>query len=760
MHTHTNQKKDNRSRQTSEPFAGKQNTIAAATPMVDNRAEFIAQRTLQLAINNSPRMLQLKALQDRSDNRQPVTQLQAQHTKLRNSNFHTSAPSVIQAVAPGRIAHIRNSCFIAAILNTFATVKSLQNLLIPAENNLVGVSRRLPELQSLLLRATNSISVGQMIPNHWVMAVMYSLRKNGIIADYGPQDVNEVLNLLIQRLTVTNGPNVGQSGDRPVTSGIIPWDRRTDFIWTILSSVDRHNLPNVIHLERMAANYRQASRTFYVPIPQILGGGRAHYRLRSMVHRDTTTFDEAHFVSNVDVGGHNQEWHQSDDIGPRVSAIGNIEAARSSPMFGIPGPRLMDSSVSYIYERIDAQGVNQGHQAPGIMDAGIGRSAGKIALRYLEIFNNDYPKKKQSPTGPSSKSDKEEDMVVEKDEPEDDFSDLSDEEEVDIEKINTFYLEKIKKLPMKELSKKVYEEDSSESEDDTPDPKDKVKEARIKRRRQVKASELEAIARSTLDLSSSERSELQKFMKHRKSDYGKRGKKRRKYGKDTQKLYKTLGTGLRASSFYHNRYLRRASRSAISKSMMESGGSGNYSKRQGPVRKELLKVLEKDHAKMKWTREDFSSDDMWQVVQFLLRNKLSGQNAKSQGFQSMKEALASKVDMSKSQPKVTSFTEFHHLGFKEALSGNLEGLALNLLNLVAVHGRRRESDNPEGDYGYHQFLHDVTAFDTGTKEFEERAGKTKDERGKIGGVFRDIDMEALYYLLKYLVEARKSKKDL
>ena len=163
---------------------------------------------------------------------------------------------------------------------------------------------------------------------------------------------------------------------------------------------------------------------------------------------------------------------------------------------------------------------------------------------------------------------------------------------------------------------------------------------------------------------------------------------------------------------------------------------------------------------MKWKREDFSSDDVWQVVQFLMRNKLSGQNAKKAGYKSMKEALASKDDMTKPQPKVTPFTEFHHLGFKESLGGNLEGLALNLLNLVAVNGRRRESSDPEGDYGYHQFLHDITAFDTGIKEFEERAGKTKDERGKIGGVFRDIDLEALYYLLKELIQQRKSKKEL
>jgi hypothetical protein len=324
------------------------------------------------------------------------------------------------------------------------------------------------------------------------------------------------------------------------------------------------------------------------------------------------------------------------------------------------------------------------------------------------------------------------------------YSDIDDEDATGMS-AQQHHQDRVHKMQIKELGRQIHD-DSSESEAD----------ATYLPNRQRKAAMLAAIAAGSLNLTPEQREQRATILAKRKAAYKNRPDKLHKYDKAEQAQFMQLGNQLKAHSLYHNDYLRRAMGKSVSKEQVQEGGSQAYTNRQGVIREQLLKVLRKDHKKMEWKREDFADDETWGILQYLFDKKMSGASAKDKKTTPLSEAVKQGVDMSTAE-NLNSATEFHHLAFKESMGGTFEHLALNPVNLVAVHGRRSEKATPDAAYGMHQLAHDVTGYDA-SEEFSERAGRAKAKNGKkAGGVFSDIDTEALYYVLKTLVTPRASK---
>ncbi|MFN8393641.1 MAG: M91 family zinc metallopeptidase [Bacteroidia bacterium] len=293
------------------------------------RAMTPVQRKLQAMADDSPQVTHLRSFQ-----------LKASH-KAQATPKSPVIQRVVQRAAPGGIQHATNSCFVAAILNTFTVVRPLRNLLIPA-NNAVGGS--VSALQDLLWKAVNTIDhAANQVPAGWVRQIMLSLVTNGILPNaVDTADVSNVMARIVDLLAPGNG-QAGQANNMPVSSGEIAWfpnqtlqDAAYERIQQMQNQANDFTLtPNSVQVTRGHGNARQAPQTFSVyPADNSV----VTYRLRSIIER-SGKYVGGHFISHVDRGDGGQEWWTSDDLHPgnvgRNNNIGNMQ----------------QQGYAYIYER-------------------------------------------------------------------------------------------------------------------------------------------------------------------------------------------------------------------------------------------------------------------------------------------------------------------------------------------------------------------------------------------------------------------------
>jgi hypothetical protein len=297
-----------------------------------------------------------------------------------------TARPVAQLAPLGSVEHIRDSCFIAAIINSFAVTASLRNMLDPVANNLAPLVDHV-NLQNLLHRAVNSVDQGQLVDAHWVQGIMTAMVRTGVIDAPQAQDVNQVMYELVRALQTRHGDAAGQVGPNPARAyaGQIEWIAGQNIQQALANNpgnglsvpFSSANPANVIHIGRHPNNHQVAPPEFDV---QALGGP-IRYNLRSAVNRDTGSYTESHFISYVNRGNAAApEWRENDDVGPRerhIPDLGNIQTdpaliekrkerikttrgpdAVKSKHFEAdlaPRPIHVDSgAVMYIYERAGA----------------------------------------------------------------------------------------------------------------------------------------------------------------------------------------------------------------------------------------------------------------------------------------------------------------------------------------------------------------------------------------------------------------------
>lgn len=320
----------------------------------------------------NPRVRQLAALEERANGgRQAggVAQLQGVLAQR----------GVVQRAQPGAIEHAMNSCFVAALINTFTVTRSLKNLLA---NDDVELNPNAAELQDLLLRAVNTVDAANAgnVSAQWVRNIMVSLHRNGITANATETaDVNNVIALVIQRLTDDGAnPWAGQPNDNPVSSGVVVWgldqtleDAAAHTVQEMQEDLEGLGtiFPNVVHVNRQIGNPNVAPQTFML---HPTDGNPIAYRLRATIERDGG-YGGGHFVSYLDRGGQGQEWWKSDDLGPSVTAVNDLR--------NTGGKDMLRRGITYIYERTGAQAVQQ--NAPLPMIAPLGQQA-------QEAFDREY----------------------------------------------------------------------------------------------------------------------------------------------------------------------------------------------------------------------------------------------------------------------------------------------------------------------------------------------------------------------------------
>lgn len=280
----------------------------------------------------------------------------------------------IQFAGPGSIKHALNSCYVAAIINTFTVVQSLKRLLLSDRDRLVGPAS---DLQNLLLRSVNTVDATQTVPQVWIENIMLALVNNKIIDNVGDsEDVNSTMSRLIEVLT--NGDiTAAQDNNMPVSSGIVIWDNTQTVNQALEVSLNQQQLaekpPNSVHINRQQENNQAAPQQF------TYGNGvsAVNYRLRSAIHRDVKNFGGDHFVSYIDRGNDEQEWYESEDVHATVKAIDNLSAvgnvhfeevsSSKSPKEPaqstlptrndeapeeLPETNIFTSAISYVYERV------------------------------------------------------------------------------------------------------------------------------------------------------------------------------------------------------------------------------------------------------------------------------------------------------------------------------------------------------------------------------------------------------------------------
>jgi hypothetical protein len=269
----------------------------------------------------------------------------------------TGNRSVVQLVKPGGIEHATNSCFVAALINTFTVVRPLRNLLIPTNNVLVGAD--LLQLQDLLWRAVNSVDRTDRVTRHWVQLIMASLTQNNIIDNaVDTADFSSIMARVVTALT-PGGGNHGQANGMPVSTGEVAWYQGQTLETAVYHTVEQmqngandFNLaPNSVHVTRGVGNQLLAPQTFNL---YPADGSIATYRLRSIVER-SGKYVGGHFISHIDRGAGGQEWWRSDDLNP--GGVGRTDIQTSN---------MRRQGYAYIYERSDSALVVT-PQSPGVL---------------------------------------------------------------------------------------------------------------------------------------------------------------------------------------------------------------------------------------------------------------------------------------------------------------------------------------------------------------------------------------------------------
>ena len=263
----------------------------------------------------------------------------------------TARTDTVQLAAPGGISHVTNSCFAAAIINIFTVTPSLKNLINPDAH---ADRRLLPEtevLRDLLFRAVNTVNVTDLVPEQWMHNIMLALAGVGAIANVeAADDVNNVLGAIIP-LFQANDNAAGQANHN-AAAGTCLWSDGQEIAAALAEGFLAAVPPNAVWFTRVQnANEvaRAAPATFQHALPD---GQTVTYRLTSVVQRNVDDYVDgrgrkaAHFVSYVDRSGAGNEWYQSDDIGPRVAAVPNLDAVASAAADGGRKPAAATSSES------------------------------------------------------------------------------------------------------------------------------------------------------------------------------------------------------------------------------------------------------------------------------------------------------------------------------------------------------------------------------------------------------------------------------
>jgi Domain of unknown function (DUF4157) len=333
-------------------------------------------------------------------------------------NTAAARGAVYQLAPLGHVDHIRDSCFIATIINTFAVTPTFRNLINPAANDLTAVAP-LARLQNLLHRAVNTVDLQQPVSAEWVAGIMTALVANAIIADPYAQDVNEVLRALVSALQ--NGAHdAGQGHGVRAYAGDIPWPAGRTVQESLQGGAatvpfDPLHPANVIHIARAPHNHQVAPDSFTVQLPN--AEPLARYYLRSAVNRDVGSYDQSHFISYANRGTNAvPEWHENDDVGPRRRPIPDLDNVQTDPVmieerrkeltqrgltdkeistskeareFLAPTPiNVRGGSVMYIYERdgVVAQAGPDGEVRHITNDVAIPNATAAFTVRYYQMM--------------------------------------------------------------------------------------------------------------------------------------------------------------------------------------------------------------------------------------------------------------------------------------------------------------------------------------------------------------------------------------
>jgi hypothetical protein len=330
----------------------------------------------------------------------------------------------------------------------------------------------------------------------------------------------------------------------------------------------------------------------------------------------------------------------------------------------------------------------------------------------------------------------------------------NDDDQTSLADTKSHYRDEIKGS-LKKIKKEFLDDVSSDSEEEAEDTDPERHKKRLVVRRFNKAADLTAIASTFLTISDDEKRFGEELAQKRERDNKARADKKQMYAEDTREAYARIGWLFKRTSFYHNAYLRRAFNKAVSAAKIQEGGSKKYDQTQGAIRKALVAIVKQDFAKMNWTRDDFPSVEIWNIVE-RLKEDFSNASTKT----TYEQALRSGGDTKKS----TARAAFHHVAWKEADGGAYEEHALNPANLTVLNDQREvldakklqklKDDNktPPRPGAHDRFGHQMTGF------LKEQKGKMVRSAG--GGQFQDLDQEGASIQVGIVAQSRTRKRKL
>jgi len=226
------------------------------------------------------------------------------------------------------------------------------------------------------------------------------------------------------------------------------------------------------------------------------------------------------------------------------------------------------------------------------------------------------------------------------------------------------------------------------------------------------------------------------------------------YSEETKKRYQKIGKYMKSRTALHNKLLLEATASALSERDIIRGGIANYEAKQGAIREELLKVIQRVSGDLGVTRSDFRNPAIGRVaVESLTVRKVSGDASKN----SLKDAINSNKPILDRNDVTRS--ELHHLGFKSSEDdlGNkyLEKDALRPDNIALVNGERSRNDGSvdRSQWGGHEWIHRATGFKDGDKE-AKRLGYGQ------GSHFDRMDPQAVRHVMEPILVPRTTKTEL
>ncbi len=307
---------------------------------LEKEADVMGARALEVEATNGP--------SDGETIRRSLSDSQAIGTNPSMGQAKSPQQAVTQLAAPGGIEHAMSSCFAASLINTFAVVAPLRNLLNPANNPLPAGN--VQNLQGLLWRCVNTVDATQIVTRNVVKLVMASLAQNNIIQNAADTaDFSQVMAGVVEAFRQGQHHD-GQANLMPVSSGEVAWFPGEALEESVSKTINQiqddegdYNLaPNSVHVTRGDGNGGLAPKTFRI---YTANDTVVTYRLKSIIER-TGKYVGGHFISHVDRGGDGpEEWHKSDDLHPNnVEAIANI---------GTHQDNMQRNGYAYIYERIN-----------------------------------------------------------------------------------------------------------------------------------------------------------------------------------------------------------------------------------------------------------------------------------------------------------------------------------------------------------------------------------------------------------------------